>query len=102
MYFGVIPDLGGLCAFGCGSSFTAVNNLYSVASHELAEMVTDPAIGAVTGDNVTAPAAWYNAKNGEIGDLCNGQQGTTVGRDGQTYTIQNIWSNTADKCVASP
>jgi hypothetical protein len=40
MYYGVMPA----CAYGCGSS-TTFNNLCSVASHELAEMITDPAVG---------------------------------------------------------
>jgi len=99
--YGVVPDQGGSCAGGCGSASSAVDNVFSVASHELAEMVTDPAIGVVTGNSVGAPAAWYNSQNGEIGDLCNAQQGTTTGRDGQTYTVQAIFSNIDDGCVTS-
>lgn len=38
--------------------------------------------------------------NEEIGDLCNGQQGTTVGRDGVTYVIQKEFSNATGSCVA--
>ena len=37
---------------------------------------------------------------GEIGDICNGQQGTTVGGDGVTYVIQLEFSNAANNCVA--
>ncbi|KAJ3046367.1 hypothetical protein HDU99_009805, partial [Rhizoclosmatium hyalinum] len=36
-----------------------------------------------------------------IGDICNAQQGTTVGGDGVTYVVQTIWSNSANSCVAS-
>jgi len=101
LYYGVIPDQGGSCAGGCGSNSQTVNNLFSVASHELAEMVTDPAIGVVTGNTVGAPAAWYNQQNGEIGDLCNAQQGSTTGADGKSYVVQAIWSNLDNGCVSS-
>jgi len=33
------------CAGRCGSNSQTVNNLFSVSSHELAETLTDPAIG---------------------------------------------------------
>ena len=46
------------------------------------------------------PLAWYDRNNGEIGDICNGQQGTTVGGDGVTYVIQLEFSNAANNCVA--
>ncbi|KAJ3330831.1 hypothetical protein HDU76_004749 [Blyttiomyces sp. JEL0837] len=100
LYYGVIPDQGGSCAGGCGSNSNAFNNLCSVSSHELVEATTDPAIGVVTGNTVAAPAAWYDSADGnnggEIGDLCNGQQGTAAG-----YTIQLEWSNSAGGCVAA-
>lgn len=70
----------------------------SVASHELIEAVTDPAVGLAS--TFAAPLAWYDRTNGEIGDICNGQQGTTVGGDGVTYTIQLEFSNAANNCVA--
>ncbi|KAJ3330826.1 hypothetical protein HDU76_004744 [Blyttiomyces sp. JEL0837] len=105
LFYGVIPDQGGSCAGGCGSSSNAFNNLCSVASHELVEATTDPAIGVVTGNTVSAPAAWYDEKDGnsggEIGDLCNGQQGTFVGADGKTYTLQKEYSNKAGGCVVA-
>jgi hypothetical protein len=37
--------------------------------------------------------------NGEIADICNGQQGTTVGGDGVTCVIQKEFSNSANDCV---
>ncbi|KAJ3008776.1 UNVERIFIED_CONTAM: hypothetical protein HDU68_002961 [Siphonaria sp. JEL0065] len=37
MYYGIMPDQGGACAGGCGSNSKPVNNMFSVASHELAE-----------------------------------------------------------------
>jgi hypothetical protein len=96
--YGVIPDQGGSCAGGCGGNAQRVNNLTSVASHELIEATTDPAVGLAT--TFAAPLAWYDQTNGEIGDICNGQQGTTVGSDGATYTIQLEFSNSANNCVA--
>ncbi|KAI8613898.1 hypothetical protein BC830DRAFT_1129928 [Chytriomyces sp. MP71] len=99
LYYGVIPDQGGSCAGGCGSNPSTMNNMFSVASHELAEAVTDAAVGVAT--VVGSPLAWYDATNGEIGDICNAQQGTTVGRDGKTYVIQKQWSNKANACTSS-
>jgi hypothetical protein len=96
--YGVIPDQGGGCAGGCGNNAQRVNNMDSVASHELIEATTDPAVGLAT--TFAAPLAWYDRTNGEIGDICNGQQGTTVGGDGVTYTIQLEFSNSANNCVA--
>jgi hypothetical protein len=96
--YGVIPDQGGGCAGGCGNNAQRVNNMDSVASHELIEATTDPAVGLAT--VFGPPLAWYDRVNGEIGDICNGQQGTTVGGDGVTYTIQLEFSNSARNCVA--
>jgi hypothetical protein len=96
--YGVIPDQGGSCAGGCGNNAQRVNNLESVSSHELIEATTDPAVGLAT--TFAAPLAWYDRTNGEIGDICNGQQGTTVGNDGVTYVIQLEFSNAANNCVA--
>jgi len=96
--YGVIPDQGGGCAGGCGRNAQRVNNMDSVASHELVEATTDPAVGLAT--TFAAPLAWYDRTNGEIGDICNAQQGTTVGGDGVTYTIQLEFSNAANNCVA--
>lgn len=96
--YGVIPDQGGGCAGGCGANSQRVNNLDSVSSHELIEATTDPAVGLAT--TFAAPLAWYDRNNGEIGDICNGQQGTTVGGDGVTYVIQLEFSNAANNCVA--
>jgi hypothetical protein len=95
--YGVVPDQGGGCAGGCGANAQRVNNLDSVASHELIEAVTDPAVGIAT--VFGPPLAWYDMTNGEIGDICNGQQGTTTG-NGHAYTIQLEFSNAASNCVA--
>ncbi|KAI9346445.1 hypothetical protein BDR26DRAFT_916425 [Obelidium mucronatum] len=63
VYYGIHPEMSsGGCASGCGSASGFANNC-DVASHELAEAITDadqPQIG------------WINNPNGEIGDICNG------------------------------
>ncbi|KAJ3157509.1 hypothetical protein HK101_001412 [Irineochytrium annulatum] len=101
LYYGVLPDqYQSGCSSGCGTSPTPFNNLCSVASHELAEMMTDAAVGLAT--VIGAPLAWYDQTNGENGDICNAQQGTTVGGDGVTYTVQKIWSNAQNLCVVAP
>lgn len=95
--YGIIPDQGGGCAGGCGSNSLRVNNLQSVSSHELVEATTDPAVGLAT--TYAPPLAWYNSTYGEIGDICNAQQGTVVGGDGVTYVVQTEYSNSAKNCI---
>jgi hypothetical protein len=99
IYYGVLPDQGGGCATGCGTNANPFNNLCSVASHELSEAVTDPGIGLAS--TYAPPLAWYDPNNGEIGDICNAQQGTTVGGDNVTYTVQKIFSNKANACIVA-
>ncbi len=94
VYYGVMPDQGGSCAGGCGSDPTLFNNLTSVSSHELIESVTDAAVGLAT--VVGPPLAWYDTTNGEIGDICNAEQGSIVG-----YTVQKQWSNKANACIVT-
>jgi hypothetical protein len=97
VYYGVLPDLSQRgCSGGCGAS-TVINNTTAVASHEFAEMVTDPAIGLAT--TYGPPLGWYNGTYGEIGDICNGQQTTATLGDGRTYTVQKLWSNSSGACV---
>ncbi len=86
LYYGVLPDLGGACAGGCGSG-SLFQSTTEVSSHELAESVTDPAVGI----NVLS---WYDNTNGEIGDICNGEPGTVDG-----YQVQLLWSNAENACI---
>lgn len=90
--YGVIPDIGQSgCNGGCGGS-TVLNNTTSVASHELVEATTDPAVGLAT--VFGPPLGWYDqTDNQEIGDLCNGQQSTAAG-----FTVQTEWSNASHAC----
>lgn len=99
--YGVHPDMqSGLCSTGgCGSA-GVFGNYTSVTSHELTEAITDADIGIAT--VFAPPLAWYDQlNNGEIGDLCNGQQGTYVA-NGTSYTIQLEFSNAANNCVLPP
>ncbi len=98
--YGIHPDMqaGSGCAQGCGNS-TVFNNYTSVSSHEFAEAVTDADVGIAT--TFAAPLAWMDMNNGEIGDICNGQQGTFVA-NGTTYTIQLEFSNAANNCILPP
>jgi hypothetical protein len=100
VYYGVLPDMsaGSGCDTGCGAS-TTFNNQTSVASHEMIEAVTDAEVGLST--VVGPPLAWYDGTNGEIGDICNAQQGTISGTDGQTYTVQKEWDNATSSCIVS-
>lgn len=96
VYYGVLPDMsaGSGCDTGCGTG-TAFGNQTSVASHELVESITDAAVGKAT--TFASPLAWYDPNNGEIGDICNGQQASKV-LNGSTYTVQKEWSNAHGTC----
>jgi hypothetical protein len=98
--YGVLPDMqaGSGCATGCGTS-TTFGNYTSVTSHELVEALTDADVGIAT--TFAAPLAWYDQTNGEIGDICNAQQGSYVA-NGTTYVIQLEFSNSANNCVLPP
>jgi hypothetical protein len=98
--YGVMPDMqaGSGCSTGCGNS-TVFGNYTSVTSHELTEALTDADVGIAT--TFSAPLAWYDMTNGEIGDICNGQQGSYTA-NGTTYTIQLEFSNSANNCVLPP
>lgn len=100
-YYGVHPDFqaGSGCDVGCGSSASTYDNVTSVASHEVIEAVTDAEVGLA--QNLAPPLAWYNNSYGEIGDICNADQGRIVGADGYTYTVQKEYSNQLKDCIVS-
>jgi hypothetical protein len=96
VYYGVIPDFspGSGCDIGCGSSSNPTDNLTMVASHELAEAITDADVGE-------QHLAWYDSTNGEIGDICAAYQGTFVGADGVPYGVQSLFSDQANQCIVN-
>ncbi len=93
-YYSVVPALGDTCLAescpgndaGCSLHLfeSQEQRLTQVASHEFAEMTTDPELNA-----------WVDPVNGENGDICNGQTDTiTVGAN--TWTVQRIYSKYDD------
>ena len=100
VYYGVHPDMqaGSGCDTGCGNG-TVFGNYTSVASHEMTETITDGEVGLAQTN--APPLAWYDTTSGEIGDICNGQQGSFTGSDGNTYTVQLEWSNSQGRCITS-
>ena len=81
-------------ASGCGTASTLFGDFTSVTSHELVETVTDTAVGLATA--AAPPLAWYDNTNGEIGDICDAQQGTIAG-----YVVQTQFSNVAGNCIVT-
>lgn len=93
-YYAVIPALSDACLTescpgndpGCSLHLSEAQEqrLTQVASHEFAEMTTDPQLNA-----------WLDPVNGENGDICNGEADIiTVGAN--TWTVQRIYSKYDD------
>ncbi len=99
VYYAVMPDMsaGSGCDLGCGAG-SPFQNATSIASHELAEVITDPEVSRAAG--FTAPLAWYDTFNGETGDICNGISQPLTLADGVRYTVQQFWSNADNACTA--
>jgi hypothetical protein len=92
--YGMMPDLGGSCAFGCGMH-AKFDNLTNVSSHELIEAITDPMCPDMNVDPAF-PAAWLQGQE-EIGDLCVSSSATLQSRD-KTYAIQGEFDNSTGAC----
>ena len=101
IYYGVHPDMqpGSGCETGCGSAATSFGDYTTVASHEMTETITDGEVGIANSNG--PPLAWYDPNNGEIGDICVGQEGSILGGDGQTYDVQREFSNSAGGCIVT-
>jgi hypothetical protein len=92
-HYAVIPALTDTCLQeSCGSdagcslhlALTQEQRQTQVASHEFAEMVTDPELNG-----------WLDPKAGENGDICNGESAQiTVG--GNTWNVQRTYSKADD------
>ena len=81
-------------AQGCGDDPKLFNNFTSVTAHELLESITDP--------DVNNPGWGDGNLQMEIADLCQSsvpEHGTVVGGNGQTYVVQQEFSNAANECV---
>ena len=103
-YYAVIPSLDNTCITNtCGSggcslslSQTQEQRITQVASHELAEMLSDPDF----------PKGWFGPTSDENGDICNGQSDNiVVGKN--TWMVQKIYSRYDDlhggtRCNSNP
>src|SRR5579863_1017098 len=71
-YGALMDTTTGPCAGSCGNQPSGFNDLTYISSHELAEAITDTAIGLDTSGTLAPPLAWYANGNtcGEIGDIC--------------------------------
>lgn len=93
MYYAIVPALGDTCLQeSCPDDSTCSLHLAEtqeqrrtqVASHEFAEMTTDPQLNG-----------WLDPQNGENGDICNGES-DTITVNGDTWTVQATYSQTDD------
>lgn len=99
VYYAVVVDMNNNgCSKGCGYNKddcgvtgcdygSSLDRTTAVASHELAEAVTDP-----NGSN-----GWYASHGEEIADLCNRNTHSYHG-----YRVQRLWSNYSGACTIVP
>jgi hypothetical protein len=85
IFYAVLPWPGCSGCTGLGGDGDSFKALTVVASHEIAEAITDPIPGQ----------GWYDPIHGEIGDICEGQG--KIKQVGQ-YTVQLLWSNHQKSC----
>jgi hypothetical protein len=79
IHYAIIAYPGGSVGNANLSWLSSLNDMTEVTSHELAEAITDPNIGYKT-------KGWYDdTRNGEVGDLSNGQMAYLNG-----YAVQRI------------
>ncbi len=93
--YGVMPDLGGSCSFGCGFG-QHFNNVTSISTHEFCEAVTDPF--PTPGSNPAYPQAWNDSQGSEVGDLCSSTN-TLRTSGGKSYVVQAEFDNTTGSCT---
>lgn len=77
---------------GCAQGSSELDTLSVIASHELAEAITDPSWPSGSG------TGWFDDNTGdEIGDACVGDT-TQLGN----YLIQQVWSQQQNACASAP
>lgn len=79
---------GGPIYYGFVAHSQDIDTTTVVASHEFAEMLTDPEYSAWTPDGGMT----------EIGDICDGQDFIAVGA--HTWAVQPIWSDVDSRCMS--
>lgn len=95
VYYGVMPEVAGGCG-ACGGTNDKFANSTIIASHELIEAITDPAVGLANTQNDASYLAWYDDLNGEIGDVCESRSAVVDG-----WSVQLEYSMAAGGCVAT-
>ncbi len=95
-YYGVMPDLGGACSFGCGFN-QHMDNVTSISTHEFCEAVTDPY--PTPGNTAAYPQAWNDSQASEIGDKCADSL-NTLKQGSRTWTVQSEFDNAAGGCTS--
>lgn len=98
IFYGVMPDLGGMCMLGCGFH-GKFNNETIVSSHEMIEATTDPFPCA--GNKPDFPQAWNAVDGNEIGDLCVSTEANLT-TQGLTYDLQKEFDNATNSCASGP
>jgi hypothetical protein len=98
IYYAMMPDLGGSCAFGCGFASDPFSSLTFISSHEMSEAVTDP-LSPLANVAPARPAGWLALDQNEIGDLCTSSSGDL--KSGSVlYSVEGEWDNTINGCKA--
>jgi hypothetical protein len=97
--YGVMPDLGGMCSFGCGFLSNRFDSLTAVSSHELVEAITDPI--PTPGSTPAYPQAWNTDDGNEVGDLCT-EHDTQLTAGSTNYQLQQIFDNSIHDCAPGP
>jgi hypothetical protein len=97
VYYGVIPDLSGACSL-CGGASDKLSSTTVITSHELVESITDPDIGVANQTQNAALLGWYDdsQSDGEIADVCQGQNGAVNG-----WAVQQVYSMQAGGCITT-
>jgi hypothetical protein len=97
VYYGILPDYSGSDCGHCAIDSNVFNDTTVVASHEVAEAITDPNIGVANTTRDESQLGWYDDVNDEIADVCEGQSLTLSG-----YRVTKLWSNRLNACAAPP
>lgn len=98
-YYGVMPDLGGACAWGCGFGTTRFDSVTAISAHEFMEAITDPF--PTPGSNPAYPQAWNTTDGSEIGDICASSGNNSLAAGKLTYAVQSEWDNKSASCTRS-
>jgi hypothetical protein len=118
LIYSAIPDMfNWACAADCslspdwpnGIDAYAFETMTYTSAHELAESVSDAAIGLDFGPLFYGyPGAWGTNQNscvygpgGEIADVCDDNIGATVPTPTGSYLINELWSNQLNECVSA-